>query len=182
MLSEQEKTEQYLIVANRVHYDSDSGLMTWKQKHGIGRDVIRWNAQFAGKQCGSVTNRGYMSITVAAGKQHFRISVHRLAWLIVYGELPKTQIDHINRNRSDNRISNLRLSDPSANMRNRSKNKNNTSGVTGVSWNESRKIWESRVGACGKIKHLGYFKNFNDAVTSVKRFRAANDFSENHGE
>ncbi|MDA6380520.1 HNH endonuclease signature motif containing protein [Escherichia coli] len=61
---------------------------------------------------------------------------HRLAWLIVYGTMPDGFIDHINRVRTDNRISNLRLVTHSENMQNRKIQKNNKSGYRGVSWDE----------------------------------------------
>lgn len=61
--------------------------------------------------------------------------VHRLIWLWVYGQLPIGEIDHINRERTDNRLSNLRDVSRAQNMQNKNQYRNNTSGVTGVSFN-----------------------------------------------
>lgn len=86
--------------------------------------------------------------------KHYRI--HSLIWLWHYGELPK-QIDHINRNGLDNRIENLRIATNSQNMMNRKKFKNNSSGVTGVSWHKNQDKWFVYVDANKKRKNIGYF-------------------------
>jgi hypothetical protein len=70
------------------------------------------------------------------------------------------QGDHINRNKLDNRKSNLRIATLIENNRNRNIQKNNTSGIIGVSWAKTNNKWRSRIGR----KLLGHFDDFNDAV------------------
>lgn len=71
---------------------------------------------------------GYLKFKVK-GKNLF---AHRIAWLLYYGEYPKSELDHINRNRTDNRISNLRIVDRITNVRNSYVTPNPITGVRGV--------------------------------------------------
>lgn len=83
-----------------------------------------------GECAGGLSLEGYYMVR---HKQH-KYYCHRVVWEIFNGVIPNnTQIDHINRVRTDNRISNLRLVSPAENSRNQKKMKNNSSGVTGVS-------------------------------------------------
>lgn len=91
--------------------------------------------------------------TKIKGRQY---AVHKLIWLWHHGEYPE-QIDHINRNGLDNRIENLRLATASQNMMNRKRFKNNSSGVTGVSWHKKSERWFVYVDANKKRKNVGYF-------------------------
>ena len=69
----------------------------------------------------------------------------------------------------DNRKSNLRIVTPKENVSNSSLAKNNTSGVTGVFWNKEKRKWHVTFPFDDKNKHVGYFKNFNDAVEKRKQ-------------
>lgn len=82
---------------------------------------------------------------------------HRLAWLITTGDEPAGQIDHINGDRLDNRISNLRVASRSENGQNRGIQANNTSGYVGVSWHKANAMWWAGIKLNGKRKSLGYF-------------------------
>ena len=81
-------------------------------------DAARWNSRYAGKECGTIDDKGYRRINLRfAGRAHFKIRVHRLAWFISFGSLPTGEIDHINQNKADNRLSNLRDVPKSINQR-----------------------------------------------------------------
>jgi hypothetical protein len=96
-------------------------------------------------------------------------NVHLHRYLINNTDKDK-QIDHINRNRLDNRRVNLRLVTPKQNAWNRSMNKNNTSGYTGVHFDNTKKKWVAQLSnvtnKVRKVIFLGYFNNINDAVTA----------------
>lgn len=92
-------------------------------------------------------------VTKIKGRQY---AIHRLIWLWHYGEYPE-QIDHINRDGLDNRIENLRLATACQNMMNRRRFKNNSSGVTGVSWHKKSERWFVYINANKKRKNIGYF-------------------------
>lgn len=100
---------------------------------------------------------------------------HRLAWLYMHGELPEMQIDHINHNKKDNRIANLRLATWSQNQVYKPMYKNNTSGFKGVS---KGKVGFTAVAyKDGKRVWLGEYKDINKAAEAYKAFA-----KQNHGE
>ena len=101
----------------------------------------------------------------------FRSMAHRLAWFFVYGYLPNSEIDHINRQRADNRIANLRLANRSVNMHNTNIAKNNKSGVTGIHWKKSHNKWSAQVYLHGHRNFLGLFDELEDAHVSINNFR-----------
>lgn len=155
-------TREQLI--NSIAYDKCTGIFT------------RYDT---GKIAGSVCKyQGYVTISIL-GK---RYKAHRLAWYYEYGEMPKhKQIDHINHNRSDNRISNLRLVTHKENSLNQKKPKNNTSGQIGVYWNKKECQWMSRIMIDGKRKYLGLFDEFEEAVYAYEEAKKSLGFHKNHG-
>lgn len=76
--------------------------------------------QEKGKRCGMLTNKGYRRISLGLGSRKYQTKIweHRLIWFYYHQRLPKGQIDHINGNRSDNRIENLRDVSARENARN----------------------------------------------------------------
>ena len=125
-----------------LSYDKDAGLFT---------KLYRSKNSSTSKGAGWINGQGYKYIMVL-GETY---SAHRLAWLYVYGELPEFQIDHINHDRSDNRIKNLRSVTHSENQRNRLIPSSNSSGIHGVSWNKFTKKWVSSITVNGKRIHIG---------------------------
>tara|TARA_R110000868_G_C10667726_1_gene746321 strand:+ start:213 stop:728 length:516 start_codon:yes stop_codon:yes gene_type:complete len=100
-------------------------------------------------------SNGYLCLSVC-GVQFYS---HRLAWFLTYGNWPTQTIDHINRDRADNRISNLRdvsYSDNNLNMGIRS---SNTSDCQGVSWHGKGKKWLAQIKRYGKYYYLGLFES-----------------------
>jgi hypothetical protein len=97
-----------------------------------------------------------------------------------YDRWPEGEIDHINGNRQDNRIENLRDVPRSLNQRNSKLQNNNRSGVSGVFWRANR--WEARIYlVSGQRKHLGRFKTFEEAVAVRKQAEMECGYHENHG-
>ena len=111
---------------------------------------------------GSVSSTsGYCRITVDG----VLYLAHRLAWVYTYGELRADDVlDHINRNRTDNRIANLRIVNWSQNGQNKGKQSNNTSGIPGVHWHKLTNKWEVRVHINKKRVSVGWFTDFEEAV------------------
>lgn len=105
---------------------------------------------------------------------------HRIIWMMVYGHWPD-EIDHINGNRTDNRLCNLRNVTHHENTRNLCKSKNNTSGVTGVHWCAYHEKWAARIKVDYKLLYLGNFSNKEDAITARKAAEVKYGFHQNHG-
>ena len=109
LITEQEKD----YIKSHISYDSDSGRITRDDRKG---------------GLGSKDKDGYLILKIK-GKQY---KAHRIAWFLFYGEFPKGEIDHINRNKQDNRISNLRIVSRIDNIKNRLVKPNSDTGVIGV--------------------------------------------------
>lgn len=92
-----------------------------------------------------------------------RYFAHRIAWLIHYGEWPKGLIDHINRERTDNRIANLRDADAETNSQNIGNIRSNTSGLAGVSWMTKAHKWRAQISVNRKVIYLGLFDSKEEA-------------------
>lgn len=135
-----------------LHYDRETGRFT--------RKIRTSNRIKAGDVAGTLTPHGYIQIHVNS----IIFMAHRLAWLYVYGYLPESDLDHINRDKSDNRIENLREVSRQCNTRNTGNLITNTSGVKGVCWFKPFKKWIGQIVVDGKNKNLGYYNDFNDAV------------------
>lgn len=146
-------------------YDPDTGVVTWAKK--TCRKVI------AGRPVGSPHNGGYLH-TSQMGEVHL---LHRLIWLWVYGEWPPSHIDHVNGDRRDNRLINLRLADPSQNTANQKQRADNTSGVRGVCWSNHRKAWIAQIQWRGRHRYLGQYASL-EAASEAYRSAAAKMFGE----
>lgn len=97
---------------------------------------------------------------------------HRLIWIMVHGDIPPgRQIDHVNGMRWDNRLDNLRCVTPQQNQFNRRISSRNRSGVKGVSWCSTRKVWVACVWKDGRPFHLGRFKCLNEATKTARAMR-----------
>ena len=130
------------------HYDANTGQFTRLLAKGRWRDRV-----------GSI-NLGYLNIKI----DHKHYKVHRLAWLYVHGEWPNDQIDHINGDRADNRISNLRAATRSQNKQNARKARSDSrSGLIGAMWDTKNNKWVSRIMVDGKRKYLGLFDEAEQA-------------------
>ncbi|EFL9654207.1 HNH endonuclease [Escherichia coli] len=99
-----------------------------------------------------------------------KYGVHRIIWEMHNGPIPKGyQIDHIDHNRSNNNINNLRCVKPKTNYRNRSINKNNKSGCTGVGWFKPKNKWRAIISVDGHCIYLGLFDDIKDAIEARRR-------------
>ena len=134
-----------------VIYEPTTGIFTWR--------ISRGGCVKQGATAGSLTN-GYVSIAIDAK----RYKAHRLAWLYVFGVWPKDEIDHIDTNKSNNRIANLREATHSENMQNqRSSPKTSATGLMGAHFYKRTKKWQASITVGGNLKHLGYFNTANEA-------------------
>jgi hypothetical protein len=131
-------------VRELVAYDPATGRLTWKVSRGKAK---------AGSECGCLKESGYIEIGLD-GRTYL---AHRLAWLLYYGEEPSMDLDHENTNRSDNRISNLRIATRSQNQWNKGLTSANTSGFKGVYRHAESGKWVAQIRKHRVAKNLGAF-------------------------
>ena len=170
------------LVRELLTYDPDTGVFTWNRRDRkwftSDREYKRWNTRFANEVAGCIDkSNGYIRIKIL-GKNY---TAHQLAFLYMTGSIPE-MIDHEDHDRSNNRWENIQETDVRGNSMNRSKASNNTSGVTGVYLHKTLRIWRAQIMFNRKSIHIGYFKNFDDAVSARKAAEIKYGFHENHGE
>ena len=160
------------VLAEFVDYDPQTGRMLWKERashwfkpaSNRSREAVCkcWNVKYAGAPAFvSPCVNGYLSGRI------FRKSfyAHRVVWALYYGEWPN-YIDHIDRNRLNNHISNLRSVNHSENAKNKNIPSNNTSGHKGVHWSHKDERWIATIAADGTRHYLGQHKLKSAAVTA----------------
>src|SRR5262245_34667012 len=142
-----------------LDYDPDSGVFRWR--------VRRTNTKMkVGDVAGCVHyQHGRRQIEVDGIIYH----EHRLVYLWMYGRFPKSEIDHISRVATDNRLSNLIETDRSTNAFNIGLRSTNTSGHSGVCWHANRGKWLAYIGSNGAGRHLGYFRTIEEAAAARRQ-------------
>ena len=140
----------------KLSYDPESGIFRWR---------VRIMCYGGGKHPGDMAGTpkdGYVQINIF-GKPY---RAHHLAWLASYGSWPRSDmdVDHIDRNRSNNSISNLRLANRAQNNINSKRHRETKSGFRGVA--KARNKWLARIKMDGKDKHLGVFERKEDAIAA----------------
>lgn len=175
------------IVEELLEYFPETGKFTWKErkpchfeetnKRTREQSCQRWNTSFSGKEAFITNSLGYKCGTIF-NKLYL---AHRIAWLIVFGVYPNEQIDHINGNRSDNRIVNLREVSINENLKNSKLSTRNTSGAIGVCWRKHKNKYQVTISDKNKLIHLGMFKDFNEAVLCRKQAELKYGYHPNHG-
>lgn len=140
-----------------LDYDPETGFFTWKVR-------LQNSAPPVGSvACNVMPPYGYIRIGIDGEV----FLAHRLAWFYVHGEWPAL-IDHIDRNTSNNRISNLRPATQSQNHQNQGPSRRNTSGVKGVSWDKCRGKWKLHIGVERKTTQAR-FNTKEEAIAARKR-------------
>ena len=143
-------------------YNPATGDLIWK---------VRRRGRFARPGVVAGCKSNYIVIAIDCR----RYTAHRVIWMLHYGEFP-TEIDHINQNKWDNRIENLRLCSRSENTGNVGLRSTNTSGFRGVWFVEHCQKWRACIKENGKSRHLGYFNTAEEAsiaynIAAVEHFR-----------
>lgn len=147
-----------------LEYDLETGDFIWR---------IRRGRCAAGSRAGTLNHHGYIAIQVDGRLRE----AQRWAWLYVHGTWPDREIDHINGNKADNRIANLRLATRSQNLMNARMHRNNRSGIKGVIFFERDKTWIATIRKDGRVVHCSYHKSADEAA-AVR----ASVLSHHHGE
>jgi hypothetical protein len=157
--------ENFNLSRDLLHelFEYRDGFLFWK----IARPHVK-----IGQKAGRLNDRGYWIITI--GNRIYR--AHRIIFLYHYGYLP-TEIDHIDNDRLNNKIENLRPATRSQNLTNKGLSNKNTSGAKNVSWDKSRNKWEVQMYVNKKKTFVGRFDDLEVAKTMAIAFR-----KQHHGE
>ena len=142
-------------ILENMRYDGDTGVLERRLGNGIWR--VCSNRGGSGK--------GYATVRVF-GKTY---KYHRICWLLANGGIDqRLVIDHINGNKVDNRLCNLRLVTNTENLRNSKSHRNGR--LLGCYWNKKDKRWRAQIIIDGKLKYLG---NFSTEIEAHEAYLAA---------
>lgn len=149
----------------RLFYYAD-GKLFWGVSKGTRTKI--------GDEARNTDRAGYMRV----GVDGVKYQLHQLVWIYFNGPIPDgLSVDHIDMDRTNNHIKNLRLATPRQQNQNTGLPKSNTSGHRGVSWHESSKKWMARIRNNGKLQHLGVFDTKEEAAAAY--WQASRKFHEN---
>jgi len=157
------------LIERALDYDPDTGVFRWK--------VDMSPRSMAGSVAGRINNRGYRIIRIKGN--HYR--AHRLAFLLMTGDFPTLDMDHINHSKDDNRWLNLREVSKQRNAQNLPMSSNNISGITGVYWHKKNQRWIAGIGIYGRKLHLGSYADKSKAAAARKAAENKYGFHANHG-
>lgn len=167
-----------------LRYDEATGQLFWLPRtpetiRNPGRRAtdacLAWNRKWEGREAFTATRKGYK-----VGNINQRtFTAHRVIWAIAYGAWPENMIDHIDGDRANNRLLNLRDVSATDNQRNMRKSARSTSGITGVYWDRGK--WQARITINDRLLHLGRFATKDEASAARTEAERANGFSVTHG-
>lgn len=155
-----------------LRYDAETGILVWRARSQAWFSPTKtvtaagqaksWNSKNAGKPAlRSHDGNGY----AVGGVLGERVKAHRVAWAIHYGEWPHGHIDHVNGDRSDNRMLNLRIASIPQNAWNSTSHAGSSSAFKGVTWHKRGKRWMAQIGT----SYLGLFKSEMDAARAYDK-------------
>lgn len=178
------------VLRQLLRYDAKTGKLYWRERgsewfagessKSPAQRANGWNAKWAGKEAFTCQIYGTYHIGAVLG---ITVNAHRVAWSIAHGVHIEDlrEIDHINGNKADNRLANLREVPHAENAKNAPLYKSNKSGVAGVRWEPSHKAWGATINYAGKQRRIGRFKQFEDAVQARKAAEVEHGYHANHG-
>lgn len=177
-MAESQLTQDY--VRSLFHYDPETGVLTWKERplshFSCQRAWNSTNTRCAGKPAGGLDSNGYVEVGID-GKIY---KAHRVIWLLQTGEWPD-EIDHDDGTRHNNIFENLKNGSHAGNMLNKSKRRDNKSGVCGVGWHQIDRRWVAFITVNGKQLRLGGFVSKEDAIAARLVAEVQYGFGETHG-
>jgi hypothetical protein len=139
-------------------FEYQDGHLYWRKSH--------CSAVKVGAKAGCINSEGYLIV----GYKYKKYLVHRIIW-VMHGNEPVPLVDHINSDKLDNRIENLRAADPTINTQNAKLRKDSTSGIKGVSWQKQTGTWVGQIWHKNKLYRAGSFSDKAQCAKAVRRLR-----------
>jgi len=149
-----------------ITYEEAHELFEYLPTGQLVRKITRSNNSKKGQIVGCLNSKNYLVVRI----NNKLIGVHRLIYFMHTKEWAK-EIDHIDGDRTNNKIENLRSCLHKENLRNTAKFSTNTSGVKGVTWQPNRKKWYAYIMVDKKMKSLGRHDKFEDAKEAAIKAR-----------
>jgi hypothetical protein len=175
------------LLRELIDYDPQTGALTWRARDVSHFEATEnktaeaqckwWNGRFAGVEAFTASN--------SSGGRHGRIfgqlyHAHRVCWALQHGAWPEHEVDHINGNRADNRLRNLRAVTHQVNMQNKRRYASNKSGRPGVHYHKGKGRWCAFITIDKQRRHLGAYGSFDEAA-AVRQQAERGIFHPNHG-
>lgn len=179
------------VLRQLLSYDRGTGLITYNERpvsffestkgRSAADTCFLWNKRFAGKPAfRTVMDDGYLRTTIL----YRQIVAHRTAWAIHYGQWPDKPIDHLDGDRSNNSLANLRLVTTKINCRNRTLKSKANGLPRGVRLDKRKRpgtrVFRADVGLDGKMHCLGYFETPSEAHGAYAAAARAQGFTDRH--
>jgi hypothetical protein len=173
------------FLAKLIDHDPITGSMIWRERPIVmfqepGKpaeaQAATWNRKNAGTEVFTIDPAGYRSGRILG----VGYRGHRIMWALCHGSWPLNILDHINGDRADNRLVNLREINPIDNSLNLGMHARNTSGVSGV-WKNKNGSWTAVVHFRGRKIYLGQFPSIGEAAMARAKAECEYGFHPNHG-
>lgn len=167
-----------------LRYEPEAGRLYWRRRPvemftqcGDPQGKCNnWNSRHANKEAFTASDRGYRVTFIGS----VRLRAHRVIWCMVHGYWPD-HIDHVDQNRSNNKLENLREAGRIENARNIHLSVRNKSGRIGVSWRKHARKWTAQIRHNGQKIYLGNFSNIEDACRAREEAEKLYGYSPLHG-
>ena len=162
----------------KLTYDYANYLFKYDPEMGNLYRRVKGTEEFGSKPAGTKTKTGYIQIYVD-GKLYL---AHRIIMLLVNKSLSDNyQVDHIDHDRLNNKLNNLRVVSPSGNMRNCGKRSDNSTGMTGVVYHKQARKYMANIFVGGKKIYIGLFNTLEEAAYARLKANLTYGYHENHG-
>ena len=170
------------LLRKLLRYEPETGKLFWRirtEEIAPARQSVKtWNSLYANREAFTAVDAYGYKVGNLLKTQY---KAHRVVFAICNLRWPISEIDHINGNRSDNRIENLREVTRQQNQRNVRLKSTNTTGNCGVGWNKRLEKWTAQIGHGKTFRHLGSFATKADAIAARKQAEIEMGYHPNHG-